>query len=165
MTNFQGDEAKKKFFFRKKKKSKWPTQKNWVFQPPPKAEQLSPNFHKLMRRASILLNLYGRQAVRRKLNLLQKPLKMHFLAVNWAYIGKPDNHIGWAKWMPFASINPTHSRTNLWNFGDNCSAFGGGWKTQFFWVGHFEILFQTDAERWNFFILKNKKVLFLKKYF
>ena len=30
------------------KKSKWPTQKNWVFQPPPKAEQLSPKFHRLV---------------------------------------------------------------------------------------------------------------------
>ena len=39
--------------------------------------------------------------------------------------------------MPFTSINPTNPRTNLWNFGKNCSAFRGGWKTQFFWVCHF----------------------------
>ena len=39
---------KQKNFFFEKKKSKWPTQKNWVFQPPPKAEQLSPKFHKLV---------------------------------------------------------------------------------------------------------------------
>ena len=32
----------------KQKNSKWPTQKNWVFQPPPKAEQFSPKFHKLV---------------------------------------------------------------------------------------------------------------------
>ena len=31
-----------------KKNSKWPTQKNWVFQPPPKAEQFSPKFHRLV---------------------------------------------------------------------------------------------------------------------
>jgi hypothetical protein len=31
-----------------------------------------------MRRASISLNLWGRQAVRRKLNLLEKTLKMQF---------------------------------------------------------------------------------------
>jgi hypothetical protein len=28
--------------------------------------------------------------------------------------------------MPFVSINPTNPKTNLWNFGYNCSAFGGG---------------------------------------
>ena len=36
---------KKKFA---KKISKWPTQKNWVFQPPPKAEQFLPKFHGLV---------------------------------------------------------------------------------------------------------------------
>ena len=40
--------------------------------------------------------------------------------------------------MPFASINCTNPRINSLNFGSNCSAFGCGWKTQFFWVGHFE---------------------------
>ena len=40
--------------------------------------------------------------------------------------------------MPFASINSIDPRTNLWNFGENCSAFGSGWKTQFLWVGHFD---------------------------
>ena len=45
--------------------------------------------------------------------------------------------MGWVKWIPFASIDPIHPRTNL----DNCSAFGGGWKTQFFWVGHFDFFF------------------------
>ena len=68
-----------------------------------------------------------------------KNTKNAFLAVNWAYIGQPDDHIGWAKLMSFASIDPTHLKTNLWNFGKNCSAFRGGWKTQFFWVGHFEL--------------------------
>ena len=63
-----------------------------------------------MRRASILLYLHGCQAC--KLNFPQKTIKTG----NWAYIGQPDDHIGWAKWMPFASINPTNSRTNSWNF-------------------------------------------------
>ena len=60
--------------------------KNWVFQPPSKVEQLSPNFHKLIlgwlelidAKGIYLLNPYGCQAVRQKLNLLQKPLNMHF---------------------------------------------------------------------------------------
>ena len=47
MTNLNKNEAKKNFFF-EKKNSKWPTQKNWVFQLPPKAEQLSPKFHRLV---------------------------------------------------------------------------------------------------------------------
>ena len=40
------------------------------------------------------------------------------------YVRQPHNHIGWATSMPFVSINPTNPRTNLWNFGRNCSAFG-----------------------------------------
>ena len=64
-----------------------------------------------------------------------------FFAENWAYVGQPYDHIGWAKWMPFVSIDSSHPRTTLWNFGENCSAFDGGWKTQFFWFGHFLIFF------------------------
>ena len=60
------------------------SKKNWVFQPSPKAEQLLPKFHKLVLgwvgsidpKGIYLLNLYGCQAVRRKLNLLQKTQKM-----------------------------------------------------------------------------------------
>ena len=51
--------------------------------------------------------------------------------------------------MPFASINPTNPRTNLWNFGDNCSAFGGIWKTQFFF----------ESAILNFFFKKKKNLL------
>ena len=47
LTNFHWDEAKKNIFF-EKKNPKWPTQKNRVFQLPPKAEQLSPKFHGLV---------------------------------------------------------------------------------------------------------------------
>ena len=36
---------------------------------------------------------------------------------------------------------------DLGNFGENCSAFGSGWKTQFFWVGHFKFFFSKK----NFF--------------
>ena len=32
--------------------------------------------------------------------------------------------------------------------GGNCWAFGGGWKTQFFWVGHFEKRF---CKKWKTF--------------
>ena len=40
----------KKCFFLEKKNLKWPTQKNWVFQLPPKVEQLLPKFHRLVSR-------------------------------------------------------------------------------------------------------------------
>ena len=48
-----------------------------------------------------------------------------FFAVNWAYGGQPYKNIGWAKSMSFTSIDPTYPRINYWNFGENCSAFGG----------------------------------------
>ena len=45
-----------------------------------------------------------------------------------------QGHIGWARSMPFASINPASnkSKTNLWNF-ENWRF----WKTRIFWVGYF----------------------------
>ena len=45
---------------------------------------------------------------------------------------KPHDHIGWAKSMPFASINPTNPRANPGNFGGNCSAFGEVEKVSYF---------------------------------
>ena len=39
-----------------------------------------------------------------------------FLGHFWAYVGQPHGHMGWAKSMPFASINSTNPRTNPWNF-------------------------------------------------
>ena len=148
--------SKKNFFF-EKKNSKWPTQKNWVFQLPPKAEQLLPKFHRLVLGLVELIDTKGinvtqpiwlsgcpMQAPKRAKNT-----KKSVLAIFLAYVGQPDGHISWVTLMPFASINPTNPRTNLWNFGDNCSAFGGSWKTQFFWVGHFDFFFQKK----NFFLL------------
>ena len=38
--------------------------------------------------------------------------RVHRVIRFWAYAGQPHNHIGWAMSMPFASINPTNSRTN-----------------------------------------------------
>ena len=63
----------------------------------------------------IWFNLYGCQAVRRK---LEKGLKIHFLCLTpfWAYFGQHVNHIGWATSMRFASIYPFYPKTNPWNF-------------------------------------------------
>ena len=75
------------------------------------------------------------------------------LALFWAYVGQSLNHIGWATSMPFTSINSTNPRANPWNFGGNCSAFGGGWKPQFFWIYHLAIFFL------QFFLLHSHKKL------
>ena len=88
-----------------------------------------------------------------------------FLALFGAYVGQPDGHIGWVTLMPFASINPTNPRTNLWNFGENCSAFGGGWKTQFFWVGHFEFFFSKKKFFFCFFLIQISQDLWCTKDF
>ena len=47
-------------------------------------------------------------------------------------------------------FNPTNPRTNPWNFGGNCSAFGGGWKTQFFSRPFWKKKLQKQT---NFFLL------------
>jgi hypothetical protein len=39
-----------------------------------------------------------------------------FLDHFWAYVGQPHGHIGWARPVPFASINSTNPRTNPWIF-------------------------------------------------
>ena len=40
--------------------------------------------------------------------------------------------MGWEKSMPFTSINPTHSRTNPWNFHAKILRIGGAKKWGFF---------------------------------
>ena len=67
-----------------------------------------------MWRALMCLNLYGREAVRRKLKNSQKFLV--FFGHFWAYVRQPHSHIGWARSMPFTSFNPTNPRTNPVNF-------------------------------------------------
>ena len=90
--------------FEAKKKSKWLNQKNSTY-----------------------------MAVRLSDIKAQKQAKNTFFVLGcfWAYVGQLHSHIGWATSMPFVSINPSIPRTNPWNFSKNCSAFGGGWKTEF----------------------------------
>ena len=45
-----------------------------------------------------------------------KKLFFCVLGCFWAYVRQPHDHIGWAKSMPFASINSTNPSTNTWNF-------------------------------------------------
>ena len=55
-----------------------------------------------------------------------------FLGYFWAYVGQPQNHIGWATSMPFASINPTNPRTYPWNFHKKILRIGRVEKLSFF---------------------------------
>ena len=50
----------------------------------------------------------------------------------WAYVGQPDDHIGWATLMPFALICFINPRTNLWNFHEKILIIGGVEKLSFF---------------------------------
>ena len=112
-----------------KRNPRWLTQKTWVFQ----IHQFSIFFHqnfrdwslgeydKLIPRALMWLNLYGRQAVQCKVNLLLK----------WPYVGQPDDHLGWATSMPFTSTYPIHPRTKPLNFGEQILRIGGFEKLSF----------------------------------
>ena len=55
-----------------------------------------------------------------------------FLALFWAYVGQPDDHIGWATLMPFTSIYSTNPRTNPWNSHEKILRIGGVEKLSFF---------------------------------
>ena len=55
-----------------------------------------------------------------------------FLGCFWAYVGQPQDHIGWATPMPFASINPINWRTNPWNFHEKILRIVGAGKWGFF---------------------------------
>ena len=65
--------------------------------------------------------------------------KNAFFAFFWAYVWQPHDHIGWAKSMPFASINSIQPRSNPWNFQKRKIENWRFWKTailknQPFWI-------------------------------
>ena len=67
-----------------------------------------------------------------------------FLALFWAYVGQPDNHIGcWATLMHFVSIYSTIPRTNAWNFWKKILRIGGDFE--FF----FQIFFFFATFTWK----------------
>ena len=153
LTNLSKNEAKKNFFF-EKKNSKWPTQKNWVFQPPPKAEQLSPKFHRLVLGLVELIDAKGINVTQSmwpwgwltKGQKQPKNTKYAFLGCFCPYVRQPHNHIGWATSMPFASINPTNPRTNPWNFHKKILRIGHFEKWPFWTIGHFEFYFSKKKK-------------------
>ena len=127
MTDFHGDEAKKKFW-----KKKIQNGRLRIFNYP-NSQYFSHKFQKLVLglvgliEAMMWLNLYAWETVQCKLKNRQKNAFFVFLGCFWAYAGQPHNHIGWARSMPFASINPTNPRTNFWN-----------WCNQIFRIDDFE---------------------------
>ena len=65
----------------------------------------------------------------------------------WVYVRQPQDHICWARSMPFASCNPTNPRTNLWNFHEKFLRIGDFEKWPFLKNGHFGYFFKKK----NFF--------------
>ena len=89
-----------------------------------------------------------------------KNTKNAFFACFWAYVGQSHNHIGWATSMPFASINPTNSRTNPWNFHKKILRNGDfklwpSFDLGFHVCGHFmQIICQESTPILNIFLWK-----------
>ena len=114
--------------------------KKWVFQPPPEAGQFLPKFHKLVPRWVGSIDAKGIHFAQpiwlsgcpMQGQFTAKNVFLVFFAVNWAYVGQPDNHIGWAKSMLFSKIDATHPKTSLWNLCEKILTIGGAGKLHFF---------------------------------
>ena len=80
-----------------------------------------------------------RETVRHKLKNSQKMHFLRFLGCFWAYVGQSHYHIGWGTLMSFTSINPTNPRTGQsLKLSQKTFENRWFWKSQFFWVSHFE---------------------------
>ena len=77
-----------------------------------------------------------------------KNTKYAFFACFCPYVGQPHGHVGWAKSMPFSSINPTNPWTNPWNFHKKI------WELAILKNGDFE-----NRPFWIFFFRKKKFLL------
>ena len=104
-----GKKQKKKF---EKKKSIMTASKNRFFKLSIRenlTDWFLDQYKKLMRRASIWINLIGRQTV----GLKQAKNAFLFFFCFRPYVGEPDDCISRATFVSFASIYPTDPRTNL----------------------------------------------------
>ena len=118
-----------------------------------------------MQRALILLNPCGREAGRHKLKNGLKTQKNAFFACFWAYVGQPHGHMGWAKSVPFASINPTNPRTNPWNFHEKILRIGGAGKWGFFEAAILNFLSRPFWIFFCFISVKNPALLYEVSFF
>ena len=84
-----------------------------------------------MQRALVWPNLYGHEDVHHKLKNRQKCIFV-FLGCFCAYVGQPQDHIGWVTPMPFSSINLINSSTNPGNFHEKIMRIGRAGKWCFF---------------------------------
>ena len=78
-----------------------------------------------------------------------KNMKNVFLFLFRAYVGQPDDHIGWATSMPLALIYSSFPRTNPWNFHEIILRIGGAGKCHFilifcFWLLVFSNFFPNE---------------------
>ena len=69
-----------------------------------------------------------------------------------AYVGQPDDHIVLAPSIPFASIYPSHPRTNPWNYCEKILRIGGAGK------GHFVFIFVSLGFSIFFFFFISMKI-------
>ena len=70
-----------------------------------------------------------------------------FFACFRPYVRQPDDHIGWATSMPFASINSTDPRTNPAQFREKILRIDGFEKRSFFESAVLEIFFAKSHEK------------------
>ena len=73
-----------------------------------------------------------------------KNTKNAFFACFWAYVQQPQNHIGWATSMTFASISSTNPRTNQLNFQKKILRIGDFEKLSFFQSSILDFFFKTN---------------------
>ena len=88
-----------------------------------------------------------------------------FFSHFWAYVGQPHGHIGWAKSMPFASINPTNPRTNPWKFHEKILRIGGAGKWGFFEAAILNFLSRPFWIFFCFISVKNPALLYEVSFF
>ena len=73
--------------------------------------------------------------------------------------------MGWAKSMPFASINPTNPRTNPWNFHEKILRIGGAGKWVFFEAAILNFLSRPFWIFFCFISVKNPALLYEVSFF
>ena len=88
-----------------------------------------------------------------------------FFACFWAYVWQPQDYKGWAKSMPFASINPTNPRTNPWNFHEKILRIGGAGKWGFFEAAILNFLSRPFWIFFCFISVKNPALLYEVSFF
>ena len=102
MNNLNQNEAKKNFFF-EKKKIKMADSKIWVFQLPPKAEQLSPKFYRLVLGLVGLIDVKGIDVAQPIWPILSKGLNSLWynnsiqIQTKWVFISLRDYNLEQAK--------------------------------------------------------------------